>query len=255
LICLAMLTACGGGDNSKPASLSGNWQIQLQSDTSSETQSGFLLESGHNITGGLQLSGQTISGVAECVGVGSVQGQASGSNVAMSVSLAGQTANLNGTSGIDLTTMSGNYSILTSGCGQTEVGKWTGTQVKPLTGNFQFTFTSGASPAAFHYLVTITQGPNTGQSTTTLSGSMTSSDAPCLSSASIAGVISGTSVILNFLSTDGLSLGKYQGTMTSDAKSISGFYRFSNPAIGSCDDIGGATATAQAGHDSSQVGR
>jgi hypothetical protein len=245
LICLAMLIACGGGDNPKTASLSGNWQILLQSDTSSETQSGFLLQSGHIITGGLQLSGQTISGLAECVGVGSVQGQSSGSNVAMSVSLAGQTANLNGSSGSHLTTMSGDYSILASGCGQTEVGKWTATQVKPLTGNFQFTFTSDASPATFHYLVTITQGPNTGESTATLSGSMTSSDAPCLSSASIAGVISGTSVVLNFVSTDGHSLGKYQGIMTTDATSITGFYRFSNPAIGSCDDIGGATATAQ----------
>lgn len=245
MIYLALLTACGGGDSSKTASLSGNWQIQLQSDTSSETQSGFLLQSGHSITGGFQLSGQTISGVAECVGVGSVQGQSNKSNVTLAVSQAGQTVNLNGTSGTDLTTMSGNYSILSSGCGQTEVGKWTATAVKPLTGNLQFTFTSSGSLAPFHYVGTITQGPNTGQSTATLSGSMTSSDAPCLTSASIAGVISGTSVVLNFLSTDGLSLGKYQGTTTTDATSIDGFYRFSNPAIGSCDDIGGATATVQ----------
>ncbi len=244
LLCLAMLSACGGG-GPKTASLSGNWQIQLQSETSSETQSGFLLQSGRTITGGLQLSGQTISGVAECAGVGSVQGQSSGSNVAIAVSQAGQTANLTGTSGADLATMNGNYSILASGCGQTETGKWTATQVKPLTGNFQFAFTSGASAKSFHYTGTITQGPNLGESTATLSGSMTSSDAPCLTSASLAGVVSGTSVILNFISTEGNSLGKYQGTMTADAKSITGFYRFSNPAIGSCDDIGGATITAQ----------
>jgi hypothetical protein len=219
----------------------------LRGNSSSETQTGFLLESGTTLTGGLQLSGQTVSGQAECAGVGAVQGQAHGSQVAMTVTQAGRLINLTGAAASDFTGMNGSYSTLSAGCGQTEVGSWTATAIKPLNGNVQMTFTSDVTAVVFHFTGKIAQGANTGQTTATLSGSMTSTDAPCPSSASIGGVISGTSVILNFQAEDGSSLGKFEGTMTTDGSSVSGFYRFSNASVPSaCNDIGGAVISVQA---------
>ncbi len=247
LVCVILLTSCGGGRNTQTsAGLSGNWQMTLQNSTSTETQSGFLLQSGNSVAGSVQLSGQTISGQTTCIGVGSALGQTNGSAVTMTVSPAGQTVNLTGTAANNFLSMSGDYSILASGCGQTEVGTWTASQVNSLTGSFQATFTSDDTGNVFGFSGTITQGPNTGGSTTTLSGSMMSTNAPCFTSASIAGVISGTSVVLNLLSVEGVALGKYQGTTTTDATSMTGYYRFSNAVTGGCQDIGGATFIVQA---------
>ena len=246
LACVIMLTSCGGGSgNASRAGLSGNWQMTLQNQTSTETQSGFLLQSGNTVAGSVQLSGQTISGQTNCTGVGSALGQTKGSAVTMTVSPVGQTVNLTGTAANNFTSMSGSYAILASGCGQTEVGTWTAAQVNSLTGSFQATFTSSDTGNVFGFSGTITQGPNTGGSTATLSGSMMSTNAPCFTSATIAGLISGTSVVLNLLSTEGVALGKYQGTTTTDATSMTGYYRFSNAVTGGCQDIGGATFTVQ----------
>ncbi len=244
LLCLAFLTACGGGGSpNNDAALSGNWQITLQNTTSTENESGFLLQSGPTLLGGLQLSGETISGQAVCAGVGSVQGQASGPNVALTITQAGRTVNLTGIADSNFASMNGNYSILAAGCGETEVGTWAATAVKPLTGSLQLTFTSGESAAVFHFTGTITQGTNTGQSTATISGTMSSKDAPCPPEANIAGVVSGTSVVFNFLDIAGDALGKFQGTISPDATSISGYYRFSNATGGKCTDLGGAAGT------------
>lgn len=249
LMCLVLLAACGGGSGTaKVGALSGNWQMTLQSKTSAETQSGFLLQSGNVVSGGLLLSGQTISGQTSCMGVGSVLGQTSGPNLSLTVSPAGQTVNLTGTSANNFTSMSGSYSILAAGCGQTEVGTWTANQVIPLTGSFQAMFTPNNSGPVFSFTGTITQGPNTGGSTATLSGSMTSTDSPCFTSASIGGLVSGTSVVFNLLTPGGVALGKYTATMTTDATSITGSFRFSNEAdpgvLGACEGLSGnATVT------------
>src|SRR5208282_3926831 len=250
---LAMIsTGCGTSSSSTPPTdnLSGNWQMTLQSATSSETQSGFLLQSGTTITGSILFSGQTISGQTSCAGVGATVGQLSGGGVTMTESPVGDTISLTGVPSTNFTSMSGSYSILASGCGQTEVGTWTGTKVSPLTGNFGATFTlAGAND--FHFLGTITQGPNTGGSDANLTGTMTSTDSPCFAQATIAGVISGTSVVLNLLTSDGVTLGKFSGTMTTDAASVTGGYKFSNAsdptALGACDGYGGnSTITVQA---------
>jgi|ERR1700722_1419083 len=244
-------TGCGSSSSSKTQTddLSGNWQMTLQSAMSSETQSGFLLQSGTAITGSILFSGQTISGQTSCAGVGATVGQLSGGAVTITEIPAGQTISLTGVPSTSFSAMGGNYSILASGCGQTEVGTWTATKVSPLTGNFGATF-SLAGASDFHFLGTITQGLNTGGSSATLTGTMTSADSPCFTQASIAGVISGTSVVLNFLTSDGVTLGKFTGTMTTDAASIGGGYKFSNAsdptALGACEGFGGnSTITVQ----------
>jgi hypothetical protein len=227
--------------------------MTLQSATSSETQSGFLLQTGKSVTGSLLLSGQTISGQPDCAGVGSALGQMDGSGLSMTVSPAGQTVSLTGAAANNFTSLTGNYSILASGCGQTETGTWTANRVNPLSGAFQATFTSSfTSGLVFAFTGTISQGTNTGGSTATLSGTMTSSNSPCFSSASVTGVITGTSVVLNLATADGISLGKYSGTLATDATSMTGSYRFSNASnpdiLAGCGggDGGDATFSVQA---------
>lgn len=257
LICAIMLTSCGGGSSDAGKTvvngLSGNWQIMLQNSSSSGTQSGFLLQTGTNVTGSLLSSGQTISGQTVCSGVGSVQGQIKGADASLTVILAGQSLNLTGATANNLTSMSGDYSILASGCGQTETGTWSANQVNPLTGSFQSTFAvDGGIVPPFHYTGTITEGANTGASIAPLSGTMSSTDTPCFTTATIAGVITGTSVVVNILrSTDGRVLGKYSGTMTTDATSVTGRFAFTDAAhpgaLGPCEGYGGnATFTVQA---------
>lgn len=202
--------------------------MTLQNATGSETQSGFLLQAGNSVTGNFQLSGQTISGQTTCAGIGSAAGQVTGTSLSLTVNPVGQTLTLSGVSATNFTSITGDYSILASGCGQTETGTWTASLVSTLKGNFQATFTSNGPLGVSHFLGTITQGQNTGDSSATLSGSMTSTDSPCFTTASLAGVISGTSVVLNLLTSDGTTLGKYSGTMTTDATSITGSYKFSN---------------------------
>jgi len=252
LIFLVALTACGnsGSNPSNVASLAGNWQMTLQNATSSETQSGFLLDTANTLSGGFLLSGQTNSGETSCSGVGSAVGQATGDNIQLTVNPAGQTVTLTGTSASNPTSMSGTYSILAAGCGQTEIGTWSANLVDTLTGNFQATFSLDGSSTVFHFSGSVTQGPNLGQSSATLSGTMTSSDSPCFTSATIGGVVSGTTVVFNLVGSDGSELGKYSGTMTTDATSISGTYRFSNASdptvLGPCQGYGGdATVTVQ----------
>jgi len=253
LVFVGFLAACGGSGSgsAKTGALSGNWQIALQSTTypESETGSGFLLQSGSTVSGSVLLSGQTASGTGTtvCQGVGTALGQATGSNVTLAVSPAGQTVNLTGTSANNSTSMNGSYSILAAGCGQTEVGTWSANQVDPLTGSFQATFVSNfTSGLTFQFTGTITQGTNTGGSTATLSGTMTSTNSPCFTTASIEGVVSGTSVVFNLFNAQGIGLGKYSGTMTTDATSVTGPYRFSNPSdpsvLAGCGGGDGGTA-------------
>jgi len=189
---------------------------------SSKIPSGFLLQSGNSLNGNFLISGS-------CSGVGNVQGQLSGSNVSLSLDAADQSLNFTGTAKSDGTSMSGNYSVLAAGCGFSSPGTWTANRVSDLTGNFQGIFTSVITPnLTFHFSGTLTQGANTGSSYAALSGSMTSTDATCFTSASISGQISGTAVVFNLLNANGVALGKIDGNIALDASSMSGNYYFIN---------------------------
>jgi len=223
LVCLAVATGCGAG-NKPPATIAGNWQMAL-SNNSGKVPSGFLLQTGNALNGDFLISGN-------CSGVGSAQGQLSGSNVSIIVNAADQTLNLTGTATSDGSSMSGGYSNLSSGCGFSETGNWTANRVKNLTGNFQGTFTSVVTDKlVFHFAGTVTQGVNTGSSFAALSGSMNSTDASCFSGASISGQISGTAVVLNLVNADGVALGKISTALAIDASSMSGDYAFINTQV------------------------
>lgn len=204
-------------------------QKTLASPGTTRTQSGFLLQSGNSLNGAFLLDGN-------CAGVGLAQGQVSGSDMSLSENETAQTLSLTGSAMAD-GSLGGNYSILASGCGTSEVGTWTAQQVKTLTGSFQGVFTSTiTNNLVFHFSGSLTQGPNTGASEASLSGSMTSTDAACFSSASISGQISGTQAVLNLVASDGTALGKISGTLATDASSLGttaspGTYAFINTQV------------------------
>lgn len=252
-ITAALILASGCGSTSSPKAnssgpLSGNWQIALQADNSSNTQpgntqSGFVLQTGKSLRGQFLLTG-------DCAGVGDAQGEVSGANVSLTVNQSAQTIGLTGAASSDNSSISGNYSILQAGCGTSQVGTWTATRVKTLSGSFTAAFTSGVNGVApFSFTGTVTQGTNMGTSQATLAGSMSSTDATCFSNASVSGVISGTSVVFNFASSDGIALGQLKGTVSADATSVTGTYDFFNAKtpIQGCPsgDFGSATVTVQ----------
>jgi hypothetical protein len=242
LLCTIVLTACGGSTTST-SPLSGNWQFALTNPATGavKLESGFFLQSGSLLNGNVLLTGSTV-----CAGVGSAQGTVTGPNVSIAVSQVGQTINLNGMTEGSGSAMSGNYSIIGSACGTTQVGTWTANQVAPLTGNFQATFTQGGGgTVVIHFTGAITQGPNSGGSTTTLNGTMTSTDSPCFTDASITGQISGSAVLFNLADSEGITLGQFIGTVTKDASSITGTYDLFPQAANSCTNYGTATISVQ----------
>ena len=244
--CVLSALSCGGGSGgtaASPGALSGNWEMTLTgtgtppSGPTVMTESGFLTQSGSSLGGSILLSGAT-----PCLGLGTMSGTVSGSNVAITVAQTGQTVTLTGTATSGSTSMAGIYSVLASGCGASTVGTFTATQIKPLSGNFQATFTSGEFVGTvYDFAGKLTQEPNTGASFATLSGTMTSTNAPCIRSFSIAGLIRGTSVVFNFLASDGSSQGQYRGTTTADGTTLTGTYDFLAQSNGCFGDAGTVT--------------
>jgi hypothetical protein len=168
----------------------------------------------------------------------------------MTVDQVGQTLGLTGTVANAGAKMNGNYTILASPCGNSQVGTWTADAVSALTGSFNATFTSTATPGfVFQFAGKITQGPNIGGTTATLSGTVQSTNAPCLTDVSIAGQISGTAVVLNLLSTEGVAIGQYVGTVTTNAATVSGTYNLQPqaPSQNGCHDFGNAVLNVQTG--------
>jgi hypothetical protein len=224
--CVAVQFFVPGCDatNSQPSTggpLSGNWQVTLQNGTTSLSQSGFVLQAGETIGGQFLLSG-------DCAGIGTVQGEVNGTSVSLTVNQPAQTIGLTGSVGTNGTSLSGDYSILGAGCGTSEVGTWTAEHITDVTGSFTGSFVSNRNSQTSDFAGTLIQSANTGASHANMSGSMTSSNAPCFADASISGMISGESVLLNFSTADGVALGQFSGTASPDAQTLTGTYDFSN---------------------------
>jgi hypothetical protein len=249
--------ACGGGASS-PASnsgpLSGNWQIALirhAVPTQPLTYTGFLTQSGSSVAGNLILgSGYIGSG---CSGVGPVTGVVNGQNVSITIDQFGEDVSLAGNlPSSNAVPMNGEFSWLPGGCNAFPgTGTFSGFQVTPINGSFHGTFTSTLPPpnnGTINVTGTLTQGPNTGASSATLTGSISVVGSPhfCdyLSTATITGLISGTSVSLSLYGPNGsliTQIGQIgqignpqvanQVMVTADATALSGPYTF--PAISS----------------------
>jgi hypothetical protein len=243
IVCTILMSACGSSSSDPPAAsgpLSGNWQMTFQPTSKSftPTQSGFLLEDLG--TNGATITGTMMFSVGECSGVGSVTGTADAANISIQESPAGLNVQLTGTMTSSPTAMNGNYTILSDGCAgpysAPQSGTWTAALVPPLSGNLSGTFT--AKKGAIHTMAgQISQGTNTGISSASLSGTITTTDYCFFSSASLVGSISGTAVALNIVSSTGTQLGQIVGT--TDGTTVTGTYNMLAQGTGAtkpCND-------------------
>ncbi len=218
---LLLVASCGGGSSSTSSSsaLSGNWQMTLLKGANpkiAKTESGFLVQNNDTITGSLSLID------TPCSGVGSVTGSVSGTNIALVITPTGLTVNLTGTVQANQS-MSGNFTILASGCSGSESAPLTGTWTANLVATLQGTFTSNKTGDVWPITGKIAQGQNTGISNTTLTGNVAITGY-CLAGATISGVVSGTNVVMELVNSSGVEIGQVSGTSALDGSSVKGTY-------------------------------
>jgi hypothetical protein len=150
-----------------------------------------------------------------------------------------QTFTFTGTLSTDGTSMVGTYTSTAgtasdgSPCGTAQTGlQWSATSVPPLlgpvTGSFHSTGgVAGLGNQDFVVSGSLTQGENIGASNATVTGSLSFLDPvtqlsayPCFGIASLNGQISGNSVILQIVGTDGSNLGQIGGTVGSGLATV-----------------------------------
>jgi hypothetical protein len=224
---LSFLSACGGANNSQQSqaagTLAGNWQFTMSAPADSSfsggIQGGFLLQSKGSVTGqaaySVFLPPQSGGSPTLCSGgSASVTGTLQGQNVTLTALAGAQTFTLTGTLSSDGLTMAGTYNSSDGqGCGTAQTGlQWTATLVPPLTGAIQGNFHSALNPSLrdqdFPVSGSLTQGPNIGASSATVTGTLTFQGYPCLTTASVTGEISGSSAILQIFAPSGLNVGQ-----------------------------------------------
>ncbi len=191
---------------------------------------GFLLQNQGSVTGALVYSIQvppppSLTGSPPTLcnsGSAPVTGTINGQNVTLTVVAGTQTFTLNGTLSADGSTMMGTYASDGKGCGRAETGlQWSATSVQPLTGAVQGIFHSAAgyfhtvtgdvlviSNQNFPVSGVLTQGANIGASNATVTGTLTFQGYPCLDTAYVNGQISGNSVFLQIIASNGLNAGQ-----------------------------------------------
>lgn len=235
-----LLSACGGSSSSTQSQsssgqLAGNWQFMLAGppdgsfvgDCPSATGTpvplcfgGFLLVQNDGAVSGqvtysILLPGQS-GGTAPPTlcnsGSTPITGTVNGQNVTLTAVAGKQTFILTGV--LSGTTMIGTYTSTDGkGCGTAQTGlQWNATSVPPLTGAIQGSFHSTVSGPlrnqVFPVTGMLTQGDNIGASNATVTGTLNFTGYPCLGSASVNGQISGSSVVLQIISSSGLNVGQ-----------------------------------------------
>lgn len=245
---LLISLGCGGGSSSVSTSgpLSGNWQVNLvQNYPGPQTQlsvSGFLTQSSNSLAGSVQGPTTTsASGNTTCGGVGPLAGTVSGQSVSFSVSPGGTVFNFTGTISSDNTSMSGTYQAETGACFiDPSTGTWTAALIPPLNGSFTGTIIDSQYMAAFtgssspiNVSGTLSQTPNVGGNSASVSGTITAQGYPCFATASLTGTISGSSVLLSVYSYNGDLIGSIGSK--------------SNPAILASSSTGTSLTTGQDG--------
>jgi hypothetical protein len=233
LLGLMGLVACGGG-GARPSQLTptfaGNWQFNMAppSDNSFQggLQGGFLLQNGASVTGAVvysvYLPPQSGGTPTLCSGGSTpITGTVAGPAVTLTATIGAQTFALTGTLSSDSTTILGTYSSTDGqGCGTAQTGlQWSATWVPPLTGTVQGNFhsvLSSLNPTLnidlrnqdFPVSGFLTQGENLGASNATVTGTLNFEGYPCLTTASVNGQISGSSVILQIIAPNGSNAGQ-----------------------------------------------
>jgi len=233
LASLMVLSACGG-DTPTPSpgtgAVAGNWQFTMAvpSDNSflGGIQGGFLLQNKSSVTGGVTYSilhpPQGGSPAVLCnSGSAPITGTLSGQTVTLTVVAGPQTFTLTGALSADGSTMMGTYTSTDGkGCGSAQTGlQWSAASVPALNGTIQGNFHVSIDPALrdqdFLVSGTLFQGANIGASNATVTGNLTFQGYPCLTTASVNGQISGNSVILQIIASNGLNVGQIGAPMGS----------------------------------------
>jgi hypothetical protein len=244
---LVMLSGCGGsssaGDPPQGAQLAGNWQYTMQAPPDNSfvggLQGGLLLQSRGSVTGAAVFSialpqPPPTPPVVCSSGSAIVSGTISGQNVTLTAVAGNQTFTLTGALSTNNSTLTGTYSssagtaVDGSPCGTAQTGlSWSAFVVPPLTGAFQGNFHSTQSGTNFRnqdFAVSgvLTQGPNTGASNATVTGTLLfqdpvtlANDYPCMTQASVNGQISGNVVTLQMFASNGLNVGQIGGITAS----------------------------------------
>jgi hypothetical protein len=243
LAALCLASACGGGSASDPpgnAAFSGNWQFAMTSPdpnypaaTQYALQGGFLQQSKGSISGQALYSiffDQVVNGLPTVCDSGSatISGTVNGQSVTLTAVAGTQTFQLTGTLSTDGSSISAGQFTTTGGmvsntvCGaatsQGTPGVWSAISVPPLSGSITGTFHSVAlNDQEFQLTGSLSQGPNIGASSATVSGSLSFvnpatlvTDYPCISSGyvNVTGQISGNTVILQLIGTNGVQAGQ-----------------------------------------------
>ncbi len=242
---VTMLSGCGGssssGGSQQNATLSGNWQFTMAPQTdgnpndptfSGGLQGGFLVQNNGPVTGQTVYSiSSSTSQTGPCnSGSAPVTVTINGQNVTINEVAGTQTFTLTGTLSSDGSTMMGTYTSTAgtapdgSVCGYAETGlSWSAVSVPTITGSIQGSFhsrsiNSGLNNQDFVVSGSFTQGANIGASNATVTGTLSFvdpttllSDYPCLSIASVNGQISGNTVSVQIIGTDGSNSGQIGG--------------------------------------------
>src|SRR5258708_3351853 len=238
-------SSSSSSQNSGP--LAGNWQFSLASPADGSfvgtpspactatpgtplpiCSGGFLQQNKGSVTGALVYSIElppvkTGDSTTLCGGSAPVTGTINGQNVTLTAATGPPTLTLTGALSADGSTMMGTYasthgkSRRTAQTGQ----QWSATSVQPLTGSVQGIFHSAAgnfhtvtgdvlviSNENFPVSGVLTQGANIGASNATVTGTLTFQGYPCLDTAYVNGQISGNSVFLQIIASNGLNAGQ-----------------------------------------------
>jgi hypothetical protein len=227
LASLLALSACGGDTPAQSpgaGTIAGNWQFTMAAPSDNSflggIQGGFLLQKQSAVTGGVTYSvllpPQQQGGASTLCNSGSapITGTITGQMVTLTALAGNQTFTLTGGLSADGSTMIGTYTSTDGkGCGSAQKGlQWSAVFVPPLNGTIQGSFHSSLNPALrnqdFPVTGALMQGDNIGASNATVTGTLAFQGYPCLTTASVNGQISGNSVILHMIASNGLSAGQ-----------------------------------------------
>lgn len=273
LAAVLALSSCGGGSSNSSTGIAGqmagNWQFTmsppLDNSFAGGPQGGFLLQNGDgSLTGQFTYSVSTAASPVCNSGSAPVTGNINGQTVTLTVAASPQTFTLNGTLSSNGTTITGTYTSTDGkGCGTAQSGlQWTAVSVPALTGTVQGFFHSGQTNATLKNQVfpvtgTLTQGENIGASNATVTGTLSFQNYPCMTTASVNGQVSGSSVILQMIGTNGLSVGQIgapAGTLSSAPLPVTVLSSSSGAVLQGTNGYGVSTSSCPGGVAPADVG-
>lgn len=218
--------------------LSGNWQFNVANPPDQSfvggLQGGFLVQNNNSLTGSIAFSISGSSAQTCNSGSAAITGAINGQNVTFTAVTGTQTFTFTGSVSTDNSTIVGTYSSTAgtangTACGTAQAGlPWSANFVPPLVGAIQGGFhstggNSGLMNQQFPVTGLITQAENSGESSAVVTGTLTFdvdpvsllSVYPCIDTVTVNGRISGNTVTLQMIGSDGSNVGQIGGILPS----------------------------------------